>query len=341
MTRPEDRVLIGHGSGGLMTRRLVRELFRRHLAGSELAREEDAARLAAPGSELAFTTDAFVVEPLFFAGGDIGKLAVCGTVNDLCVAGARPLALSAAFILEEGLAIESLERIASSLAAAAAEAQVEVVAGDTKVVPRGKGDGCFITTAGVGAVLPGVELGADRARPGDRVIVSGCVGEHGAAILAVRAGIELRTPILSDCAPLTGLLLPILAEPRGLDAMRDPTRGGLATVLCELAEASGVELVVEESAIPVSPAARAACELLGLDPLFLACEGRAVIVAAPEAAERALARLRGHPLGRGAVVIGEVRPPATGGRARVVARTALGSHRPITMLASDPLPRIC
>jgi hydrogenase expression/formation protein HypE len=334
----EDRILIGHGSGGLLTRRLVRDLFRRHLQGEELGREEDAARISARGGRLAFTTDAFVVEPLFFAGGDIGKLAVCGTVNDLCVSGARPLALSAAFILEEGFPVADLERLAGSLAAAAREAEVEVVAGDTKVVPRGKGDGCYITTAGVGEILPGVELGADRARPGDRVIVTGPVGDHGAAVLAVRAGIELRTPLHSDCAPLAGLLLPLLAEPVGIHAMRDPTRGGLATVLCELSEASGVELLVEESAIPIAPPTRAACELLGLDPLYLACEGRAVIVVAPEVVERVLSSLAAHPLGRGAAPIGEVR---AAGRARVVARTALGSHRLITMLASDPLPRIC
>jgi hydrogenase expression/formation protein HypE len=336
----EERILIGHGSGGLMTRRLVRELFRRHLRGGELAREEDAARVATEGRELAFTTDAFVVDPIFFPGGDIGKLAVCGTVNDLCVAGARPRALSAAFILEEGLPLADLERIAESMAAAAEEAGVEIVAGDTKVVPRGKGDGCYIVTAGVGELVAGVRLGADAARPGDRVLVSGPIGDHGAAVLVVRAGIDLRSPICSDCAPLTELLLPILADPVGVHAMRDPTRGGLATVLCEIAEASEIEILVEESAIPVAAATRAACELLGLDPLYLACEGRAVVVVAPEASGRVLETLSAHPLGRGAAQIGEVRSSERE-RPRVIARTPFGSHRLIAMLASDPLPRIC
>jgi hydrogenase expression/formation protein HypE len=332
-----DRVLLGHGAGGLLTRQLVRELFRGKLDNPSLAREEDSALLDLENGAVALTTDAFVVDPLFFAGGDIGKLAVCGTVNDLLVAGARPRALTAGFILEEGFPLADLERIAASMAAAAAEADVQVVAGDTKVVPRGKADGCFICTAGVGVRLPGAELGADRARPGDQVLLSGPVGDHGAAILAARAGIDLQSPIRSDCAPLNRLLLPLLAEPAGLRVMRDPTRGGLATVLCELSEASSVRMLVEEEAIPVSPAVRAACELMGLDPLYLACEGRAVVVASAEAAPAALARLRAAPGGELATRIGEV----VEGEARVVARTAVGGHRLITMLSADPLPRIC
>ena len=336
MSRP-DRVLLGHGAGGLLTRQLVRELFRGKLDNACLAREEDSALLDLPTGKVALTTDAFVVDPLFFAGGDIGKLAVCGTVNDLLVAGARPCALTAGFILEEGFPLADLERIAASMAAAAAEAEVQVVAGDTKVVPRGKADGCFICTAGVGVRLPGAELGADRARPGDQLLLSGPVGDHGAAILAARAGIDLKSPIRSDCAPLNRLLLPLLEEPAGLRAMRDPTRGGLATVLCELAEASAVSMLVEEETIPVAAAVRAACELMGLDPLYLACEGRAVLVVAAEAAPRVLARLRAAPGGELAARIGEV----AAGAPRVVARTAIGGHRLITMLSADPLPRIC
>jgi hydrogenase expression/formation protein HypE len=332
-TTASDRVLLGHGSGGLMTQRLVRDIFLHHLSNPALARLDDSALVSVEGTELAFTTDSFVVDPLCFPGGDIGKLAVCGTVNDLVVAGARPLALCGGFILEEGLPLADLERFVRSMAAAAAAANVAVVAGDTKVVPRGKADGCFITTAGIGALAPGVQLGADRARPGDQVLVSGTIGEHGAAILATRAGIDLETPIVSDCAPLASQILPLLERPAGLHAMRDPTRGGLATVLCEIAEASGVELRIDEASIPVSEPVRAACELLGLDPLYLACEGRFVLVATPEAAQRAIELLQGQP----AAIIGEVRA----GEARVVARTPIGAHRLVTMLASDPLPRIC
>jgi hydrogenase expression/formation protein HypE len=336
MSSRSDRVLLGHGSGGLMTARLVREVFLRQLDNPALARLEDSALIDVDGVELALTTDAFVVDPLFFPGGDIGKLAVCGTVNDLLVAGARPRGLTAAFVLEEGLPIVDLERIAVSMSRAAAEAGTAVVAGDTKVVPRGKADGCFITTAGVGTRLPGVQLGADQARPGDVVLVSGPVGDHGAAIMASRAGIELSSPIVSDCAPLSPLLLPLLERPDGLHVMRDPTRGGVATVLCEIAEASGVTVRLDEERLPVSPAVRAACELLGLDPFYLACEGRAVIVAAPEAGERALEAL--HRAGAlQAAIVGTVEQ----GRAQVIARTAIGGHRLVTMLAADPLPRIC
>ena len=336
MSGQGDRVLLGHGSGGLMTARLVRDVFLRQLDNPALARLEDSALLDVDGARLALTTDAFVVDPLFFPGGDIGKLAVCGTVNDLLVAGARPRALTAAFVLEEGLPFADLERIAASMARTAAEAGTSVVAGDTKVVPRGKADGCFITTAGLGSRLPGVELGADRARPGDLVLVTGPVGDHGAAIMASRAGIELSSPIVSDCAPLTPLLVPLFERPAGLHVARDPTRGGVATVLCEIASASGVTVRLEEERLPVSPAVRAACELLGLDPFYLACEGRAVIFAAPEAAERALATLRGAGATQAAIV-GRVEA----GKAQVIARTAIGGHRLVTMLAADPLPRIC
>jgi hydrogenase expression/formation protein HypE len=315
----------------------VREVFLRKLENPALARLEDAAFFTAAGQRLAFTTDCFVVEPLFFAGGDIGKLAVCGTVNDLLVSGARPLALSAGFILEEGLLFSDLDRIVSSMAQAAAQAEVQIIAGDTKVVPRGKADGCFITSAGVGISLPGVSVGADRARPGDVVLVSGSIGEHGAAILVSRAGIELSTPIVSDCAPLTRVILPLLEEPEGLHAMRDPTRGGLGTTLCELAEASRVSIFLEEEKVPIAEPVKAASELLGLDPFYLACEGRAIVIVAAEAAERVLQHLRATPGGEGAVAIGEVRA----GKPGVICKTPIGGHRLVTMLAADPLPRIC
>jgi hydrogenase expression/formation protein HypE len=335
--KPTDRVLLGHGSGGLLTRRLVRDVFLRRLGNPELARLEDSAHLSVSRTDLAFTTDSFVVDPLFFPGGDIGKLAVCGTVNDLLVAGARPRALSAGFILEEGLPLADLERIVCSMAETATMAEVSVVAGDTKVVPRGKADGCFITTAGVGTLAPGARLGADQARPGDHVLVSGTIGEHGAAIMARRAGIALETPIVSDCTPLGRYILPLLEQPEGLHAMRDPTRGGLGTVLCEIAEASRVSLVVDEASIPVAEPVHAACELLGLDPLYLACEGRFVLLASPAAAARALDLLRSLESGGRAALIGEVQA----GQPRVIARTPIGGRRLISMLSSDPLPRIC
>ena len=330
------RVQLGHGAGGLMTGRLVDELFLQALGRSQPALD-DAARLAGTGGELIMTTDGFVVDPMFFPGGDIGELAVCGTVNDLWVCGARPLGLSAAFILEEGLELDLLRRVVASMARAASQAGVPVITGDTKVVPRGKGDGCYITTTGVGRLLPGVTLGPDGARPGDRLLVSGAVGQHGAAVMARRAGLDPEEVVRSDCAPLGAMLEPLLAEPAGLHAMRDPTRGGLAAVLCELSAASGVTFEVQEQDIPLTPPLRVTCELLGLDPLHLACEGRVLIVTSPDAADRALDLMRAHPLGEGAADIGEV----VAGKPRVIMRTAVGGSRLVTLPASDPLPRIC
>ena len=328
-----DRVQLGHGAGGLMTGRLVQEVFLEALGAPE-GPLDDAASLE---QGLVMTTDAFVVDPLEFPGGDIGELAVCGTVNDLWVCGARPLGLSAAFILEEGLELEVLRRVAASMARAARQAGVAVLTGDTKVVPRGKGDGCYITTTGVGRVLPGVGLGPARARPGDRLLISGPVGQHGAAIMARRAGLDPGEAVRSDCAPLGAIIEPLLAEPGGLRAMRDPTRGGLAATLCELSEASGATFEIEEQAVPLSQPLRATCELLGLDPLHLACEGRVLVVAAPDAAATALDLMRSHPLGADTVDIGQVLE----GKPRVIMRTAVGGSRLITLPASDPLPRIC
>jgi hydrogenase expression/formation protein HypE len=347
-------ILLAHGSGGRLSHALIEQVFLARFANPVLARLEDAAVLAfaevgAGGARLAFTTDSYVVSPIFFPGGDIGKLAVCGTVNDLAMSGATPLYLSAGFILEEGLALADLERVADSMAAAAAAAGVRIVTGDTKVVDHGKADRLFINTAGIGVVPPGVALGAERVRPGDALLVSGTLGDHGMTIMSQREGLRFDSPLVSDCAPLNGLvaaLMDALARSGeeadcGLQAlrfMRDPTRGGLATVLNEVAPSAGVGIEIEEGRLPVRDAVRAACELLGLDPLYVANEGKLVAFVAPEVAERALAALRAHAYGREAAIIGRVTEEHAG---RVVLRTALGARRVVDMLVGEQLPRIC
>ncbi|QKW33992.1 hydrogenase expression/formation protein HypE [Actinomadura sp. NAK00032] len=332
----EDAVTLAHGSGGKATRTLVDAVFKEAFGNPLLDRLDDSACFAVNGADLAFTTDSYVVSPLFFPGGDIGDLAVNGTVNDLAVSGATPLHLSAGFILEEGFPVASLRRITESMAAAAGAAGVDIVAGDTKVVERGKADGCYINTAGVGVVRrpPTGEL-----RPGDAVLVTGPIGEHGVTIMLARGDLDLAADLASDTAPLNCLLADLAARCRGtVRRMRDATRGGVATVLNELAADAGLAVVVDEDAIPVHPAVRGACELLGIDPLYVACEGRAVVVVAPEAADAALASLHAHPLGADAAVIGHVRddPPGT-----VLLKTAFGGTRIIDVLVGDPLPRIC
>jgi hydrogenase expression/formation protein HypE len=279
-----------------------------------------------------------VVRPLFFPGGDIGRLAVNGTVNDLAVGGARPLFLSAAFILEEGLPLADLRRVVESMRTACAEAGVRVVTGDTKVVDRGKCDGMFVTTAGIGVVPEGVALSIRNARPGDRVLVSGTLGDHGIAVMSVREGLEFETVLESDTAPLHGLARMMLDACPAIRCMRDPTRGGLASALNELAVASHVGVKLTEAAIPLRPEVRAACEMLGLDPLYVACEGRLVAVAPPEDADRLLAAMRGHPLGRAAAIVGEVVADHAG---LVTLRTPIGGERVVPLLAGDQLPRIC
>ena len=318
-----------------MTAELVRGLFVKHLHNPALASLDDSAHIGRAEGELYMSTDGFVVDPLEFAGGNIGTLAICGTVNDLWVAGARPLALSAGFVLEEGLPLATLDRVVAAMASTARRAGVDVVTGDTKVVPRGKGDGCFITTAGVGERVPGVRVGAALGRPGDLVVVSGPVGQHGAAVMAARVGLD--ADVASDCASLSPLLSTLFERPAGLHTLRDPTRGGLGTTLCELSEASGVTVELSELDIPVTRAVRTTCDLLGLDPLFLACEGRTLVVAEPDAARRAVDVFSRFDDGLGAAIIGEVKE----GPARVVVRTAIGGRRLVTMPASDPLPRIC
>ncbi|HSN68130.1 MAG TPA: hydrogenase expression/formation protein HypE [Thermoanaerobaculia bacterium] len=332
------RILLGHGSGGTLSARLVREVFLPSFRNAALARLDDQALLTVGPTRLAFTTDSFVVKPLFFPGGDIGSLAVHGTVNDLAMGGARPLFLSAAFIIEEGFEIEALERIVRSMQAAATVAGVEIVTGDTKVVEKGSGDGIFINTSGIGVVPAGVELSADRARPGDRIILSGSIGDHGIAILATREGLEFESAIESDSAALHGLVAAMLAASRDIRCMRDPTRGGLSSACNEIAESSRVSMLLEETAIPVCEEVRGACEMLGLDPLYVANEGKLVAIVAPGAADAILAAMRDHPLGRTAAILGTVTDGAPGS---VRMRTDFGTTRLVEMLAGDQLPRIC
>jgi len=331
-----EKVSLAHGSGGLATARLVREVFVETFADPELDRLEDQARIVLPEGQPVFTTDAFVVDPVFFPGGDIGRLAVCGTVNDLAVGGARPLYLGCAFILEEGLALADLRRIAESMKRAADEAGVRLVTGDTKVVPRGAADRVFITTSGVGVVPPGLDLGAHRLRPGDRILVSGPLGDHGAAVVDARGELGLEHDIVSDCQPLADLVEALVSQVP-VHALRDPTRGGLAAVLNEWAQASGLDLTVEEAAVPVRNAVRGLCELLGLDPLYLACEGRVVAAVPSAAADAALALLRRHPRGREAARIGEV----NGAGGTVILETPIGGRRLLDLPVGEPLPRIC
>ncbi len=333
----DETILLAHGSGGRLTHDLIREVFQRELSNPFLDDLGDAAVLPRQSGRLAFTTDSYVVRPIFFPGGDIGKLAVCGTVNDLSMVGARPLYLSIGFILEEGLSLGDLRRIVRSAAQAAREAGVVIVAGDTKVVDRGAADGVFINTAGVGVIPEGVALSPQNIRPGDAVLVSGTVGDHGIAVMAQREGLGLSTPLMSDCAPLNGLAEAVVAC-GGVRVMRDPTRGGLATTLVELAQAGGVGLEIEESAVPVNDAVRGACELLGLDPLYVANEGKLVAIVAADCADAALAAMQSHPLGRDARVIGYATQAHAG---RVVLKTILGVSRVVEMLTGEQLPRIC
>jgi hydrogenase expression/formation protein HypE len=336
--RDYPHVVLGHGGGGKLSAELVEHLFLPAFRNDALADLGDAAVVPRPAGRLAVTTDSFVVRPLFFPGGCIGDLAVNGTVNDLAVSGAKPLYLTAGFILEEGLPLVQLARIVERMAAAARSAGVPVITGDTKVVERGHGDGCFITTAGVGVVPDGVNVGPDRARPGDAVIVSGSVGDHGVAILSVREGVEFETAVESDSAALHGLVAGLLAACPDVRAMRDPTRGGVAATLNEIAGRSGVGIEIDETRVPVEPQVRAACDLFGLDPLLVANEGKLIAIVPAASAETALDALRRHPLGARAAVIGRV----TDQHPRMVAaRTAIGSRRVVALPVGEQLPRIC
>ncbi len=334
----EDRITMSHGAGGKATQTLIEAVFLDAFRNPVLESLEDAARLHVNGATVAMTTDSYVVSPLFFPGGDIGDLAVNGTVNDLAMAGATPLYLSAGFILEEGFAVADLARIVASMQAAARRAGVQVVTGDTKVVQKGKADGCYINTAGIGVIEHGTNLGVAQARPGDVIMVSGPIGDHGITIMLARGELDIEADISSDTAPLNGLVADLLAAAPGVRALRDATRGGVATILNEIAAAAGVGVVVTENDIPVRAEVRGASELLGIDPMYVACEGRLVAVVSPQDADNALAALRAHPLGEQAAIIGAVtaEPPGI-----VQLKTAFGGTRIVDLLVGDPLPRIC
>jgi len=337
----DARILLAHGSGGTLTRDLIQQLFVAHFHNPLLVAQDDAAVWdldPSPPARVAMTTDSYVISPIFFLGGDIGKLAVCGTVNDLAMVGASPLYLTAAFILEEGLPFADLERVVASMARTAHEAGVEIIAGDTKVVDRGSADRLFITTAGIGMVPEGVHLSGANARPGDAIIINGPVGAHGIAVMSQREGLTFSFPLESDCAPLNGLVAAMLKADRRIHCLRDPTRGGLATTLNEIAVQSGVGIDIEESRIPVPEGVQAACDMLGLDPLYAANEGKLVAIVTPEAEASILAAMRSHTYGREATVIGRV---SSGHPRRVVLRTTFGAHRILDMLSGAQLPRIC
>jgi hydrogenase expression/formation protein HypE len=333
-----DTVLLGHGSGGKLSAELVRDIFLPAFTNPALAKLNDQAVVAINGSRIAVTTDSFVVSPLFFPGGDIGSLAVHGTINDLAMGGAKPLFLSAAFIIEEGLSISLLQRVVNSMRRAASDAGVQIITGDTKVLEKGKGDGLFINTTGIGLVEDSVALSADQARPGDKVLLSGPVGEHGIAILAQREGLEFETTIESDSAALHMLVAEMLKASKNIRCMRDPTRGGVSSALNEIAAQSKVGIELEERAIPIREEVRGACEMLGLDPLYVANEGKLIAIVEPDSAEKVLAAMREHPLGRDAETAGTVTKRNPG---LVTMRTQLGTTRIVDMLAGDQLPRIC
>ncbi len=339
----DSRINMSHGSGGKAMRALIEDVFVSGFDNPMLGALEDQARipladLARHGDRLAFTTDTYVVDPLFFPGGDIGTLAVAGTVNDLAMCGARPLFLSCGMVLEEGLDVDILRRVTASMKRVADQAGVAVVTGDTKVVERGAADKLFVNTAGIGVVPCGVAISADQARPGDVVIVNGVLGDHGTAILIARNQLALEADVSSDCQPLDGLVTAMLAVCPSIHCLRDATRGGIATVLNEFAQTSSVGIRIREDALPLREEVKGACEILGLDPLYLANEGKLVAVVAATDADRVLAAMRGHPAGTGAVAIGEVTERPNG---MVVLHTVFGGERIVDMLVGEQLPRIC
>jgi hydrogenase expression/formation protein HypE len=334
-----QQIVLGHGSGGKMSHDLISRLFLPQFDNPALRAGNDSGLVSLDSdSRLAVSTDSHVVWPLVFPGGDIGKLAVCGTVNDVAMMGAKPLYLTAGFILEEGLEVSLLEKVIASMRAAAIEAGVQIIAGDTKVVQKGKADGLYINTAGFGKIRPGVEIGGEFARAGDILILSGSIGDHGIAVLAARGELGFETDVQSDIAPLNGLVADMLSASPHIHVLRDPTRGGLATTLNEIAIQSQVCLVLQESRIQVHPAVRAACEMLGFDPLYVANEGKLVCAVPADDANPLLETMRRHPYGREAHIIGEVQPIP---KARVLMKTTIGSTRVVDMLAGEMLPRIC
>lgn len=338
------QIVLGHGSGGKLTADLIEKIFLPAFRNPVLDKLDDQAVVTVGGNRLAFTTDSFVVTPIFFPGGDIGRLAVHGTVNDIAMSGARPLYLSAAFILEEGLAVDDLRRVVESMRMAAEQAGVQLVTGDTKVVNRGKGDQIFITTTGIGVIEGDLHISADRARPGDKILLSGYIGDHGMTIMSQREGLEFEGAIESDCASLNGLVAHMLATPQPatdqnfIHCLRDPTRGGVATSLNEIAKTSGVGMLLRETAIPIRESVKGACEVLGLDPLYVANEGKLLAVVSPQMAESVLAQMRRHEYGRDAVLIGEVVGEHPG---MVLMKTEIGGTRVLDVMFGEQLPRIC
>lgn len=332
----EDRILLGHGSGGRLMYQLIREHFMPQFGMKSL--NDSAVLKGINKGKLAFTTDSYVVSPIFFPGGNIGELAVYGTVNDLAMVGAKPLYITSGLILEEGFPLDDLKKILTSMSEAAKTAGVKIVAGDTKVVNKGKADGIFINTAGIGVIDEGIEISPSRVKPGDKVILSGPIGNHGVAIMAERNGLSFNPPVVSDTAPLNGLVREMLKKTKKIHTLRDPTRGGLATTLKEIATDSGYCVLIEEDLIPVPPGVRGACELLGLDPLYIANEGILSAIVSNDAAESVLKTMKKHPLGKEARIIGEVQKSPTG---MVLLKTAIGGTRIIEMLSGDQLPRIC
>ncbi|QWV98526.1 hydrogenase expression/formation protein HypE [Geomonas nitrogeniifigens] len=333
-----DLILLGHGSGGRLSHQLLEELIIPQLSSVPVAGQNDAALLNIGGIKLAFSTDSYVVDPIFFPGGNIGDLAINGTVNDLAMMGARPLCLSVGFILEEGFSKEELARILASMREAAEAAGVAIVTGDTKVVPKGKGDRIFINTSGIGAIEHNLQIDGASAQVGDKVIVNGCIGDHGIAVLSAREGLEIDSGIQSDSAALNGLVTSLLPLGSALHVLRDPTRGGVATTLKEIALQSGVTVTLDEKSLPINPGVKGVCSILGLDPLYVANEGKLLAFVAPERAEEALAVMRRHPLGEDAAVIGEVTGTSSG---KVQMETVVGGVRGVEMLAGEQLPRIC
>lgn len=336
--RDHPNIILGHGGGGKLSAELIEHLFLPAFKNDLLDNLGDSTILTLNGSRLAMSTDSFVVRPLFFPGGNIGELAVNGTVNDISMSGARPLYLSAGFILEEGLPLDMLGRIVDSMAAAAQAAGVLLVTGDTKVVDKGHGDGVYINTSGIGLAPEGIDIGPHRARPGDAVLLSGTIGDHGMAIMSVREGLEFDTTIESDTAALNGLVAAMLATSPAIHVLRDPTRGGVASSLNEIAQRSGVGIQIDENKIPVNLAVRSACELLGMDPIFVANEGKLLAIVPPDSAEAVLEAMRRHSLGQRAAVIGRVVEQHPG---MLVARTGIGGTRVVPMQIGEQLPRIC
>ncbi len=334
----KDRIVLAHGSGGKLSHELVQKMFLPVFDNPVLNQLNDGALVDIGGTQLVFSTDSFVVNPVVFAGGDIGKLAVCGTVNDIAMGGAKPLFLSAGFIMEEGLPMELLERIIKSMEEAAKEAGVRIVTGDTKVVEKGSVDQIFINTSGIGLAIPGIRVGGSQARPGDKVIINGTMGDHGIAVMANRQGLEFQNKIASDCAPLNHLVAKTLEICPETRVLRDPTRGGVATTLNEIAQQSGVGILLEEEALPVREQVRGVCEILGLDPLYVANEGKVLAIVPGDRADEVLAAMRQEKYGAEAAVIGEVVEEPKG---KVFLQTLIGGRRIVDMLVGDQLPRIC